>query len=189
MRGVMRGTLAGIGVLIIAFALALMVPVSETMWGKILYVRGSVNVTAEEREAGTSGFWKTWDRHNSFLQEEIEAWLIEIDTDSAWLGPTTVEDMATHFDAATGGGATMETRFLAHYLATRLNERAGLLSPSGEHDVSALDPRDYLELGDPQIATLEEIIAAIEAKHGTDPTKEQFEIMKDIADALNNMDV
>ena len=50
MRGVIRGSLAGVGVLIIAFALALMVPVSETMWGKILHVHGSVNVAAEEEE-------------------------------------------------------------------------------------------------------------------------------------------
>jgi hypothetical protein len=185
----MRGSLAGIAVLIIAFVLALMVPVSETMWGKILYVHGSVNVSEEEREAGTPGFWKNWDRHNTYSQEQIEGWLANIDDNSAWLGPTTVDDMATYFDAATGGDATMESRFLAHYLALRLNEHSGMLNPDGRHDVSALDPSDYLRLTDPQNASLEEIIAAIELKSGEGPSREEFAIMKDIADALNNMDV
>ncbi len=137
--------------------------------------------------SGTMGFWKNWDRHNTFTEAQIVGWLTQIDASSAWLGPTTVTGMEAVFDAALGKGATPRSRFLAQYLATRLNERAGILGAGDKHNVSGLDPGNYLGLGSPKSATTSEIVAAIETKFGTSPTDAQFTVMKDICDALNNL--
>jgi len=138
---------------------------------------------------GTIGFWKNWDSHNTFSETDIEIWLTEIDAASAWHGPTTVGGMDGVFAAAFGPSATPESRFLAHYLATRLNEHSGILDPADTHDVSGQDPGNYLNLADPSSATLSEIITAIESKHGTSPSNSQFNTMKIVCDALNKLDI
>jgi hypothetical protein len=138
---------------------------------------------------GTPGFWMNWDRHNTFSEGQIETWLTEIDASSAWHGPTTVEGMEDVFAAARGKRANGESGFLAQYLATRLNERSGILDAADVHDVTGEDPGNYLGLSDPTSATLTEIIAGIEAKYGTSPTKAGFNRMKDVCDALNNLDI
>lgn len=137
---------------------------------------------------GTPGFWKNWDSHNTFSQSEIEGWLTEIDAASLWHGPTTISGMEGVFAAALGQSATPYTRFLAHYLATRLNERSGILNPGDTHDVTGQDPANYLSLAIPSSATLSEIINAIESKHGTWPTDTEFNTMKIVCDAINNLD-
>ena len=138
---------------------------------------------------GTMGFWKNWDSHNTFSQGQIEGWLVEIDDTSAWLGPTTVGGMENVFAAALGKSATPQSRFLGHYLATRLNERSGILGPLDTHDVTGKDPGNYLGLANPTSATLSKIIAAIESKYGTPVSNTQFNIMKNVCDALNNLDI
>jgi len=138
---------------------------------------------------GTPGFWKNWDSHNTFSQSDIEFWLGEIDGTSDWHGPTTIGGMESVFAAALGQSATPETRFLAHYLATRLNEHSGILAPGDTHDVSGKDPGNYLNLANPSSATLAEIIAAIESKHGTGPSNTQFNTIKDVCDALNKLGI
>ncbi len=139
-----------------------------------------------EADPGTIGYWGNWDSHLTFSAEEIEGWLSEVDASSQWLGPVTLGGMDTVFEEGRGAGATLQSRFLAHYLATRLNERAGLLCSTSPHDVSDLDRDNYLGLADPQTATLGEIIGAIEAKAGTSPTRQQFNLMKTLCDELNN---
>lgn len=147
-----------------------------------------IEKTFAEAVQGTPGFWKNWDKHETFTQEQIESWLAEIDSASDWLGPTTVEGMEAVFDATKGKSSSLE-KFLAQYLALRLNSLAGLLCPGETHNVSAFDPDNYLGLADPTKATLSEIIAAVESKFGTGPTDKQFEIMKDVLDALNNLEI
>jgi len=139
------------------------------------------------RVTGTPGFWKNWDSHNTFTHTDIEIWLTQIDSDSDWHGPTTVGGMEDVFAAALGQSATPRTRFLAHYLATRLDERSGILDPGHTHDVSGKDPGNYLGLG--ASATLSEIITAIESKYDTSPSNYQFNTMKNVCDALNNLDI
>lgn len=136
---------------------------------------------------GTIGFWRNWDSHNTFSEEEIEGWLAEIDSASNWYGPTTVEGMVALMEAALGRGARAEEKFLAHCLATRLNERSGILEGADTYDVTGLDSKNYLALSDPTNASLTEIIAAIESKFGTSPKNSQFNIMKNVCDALNNL--
>lgn len=138
---------------------------------------------------GTIGFWKNWRCNKTFSQRQIEQWLTEIDATSGWLGPTTVSGMENVFSAALGQSATPKTRFLGHYLATRLNERSGILGPLDTHDVTGKDPGNYLGLANPTSATLSKIIAAIESKYGTPVSNTQFNIMKNVCDALNNLDI
>ena len=134
---------------------------------------------------GTIGFWKNWDSHDTFTRAEIKGWLTQIDASSAWLGPVTTSGMEAMFQAGLAESATAKSRFLAHYLATRLNERSGILAAADTHNVTSKDPHNYLGLARPTSATLAEIIAAIEAKFGTSPTRSQYNIMKEICDALN----
>jgi hypothetical protein len=136
---------------------------------------------------GTIGFWRNWDKHNTFGEAEIEGWLVEIDAASGWFGPTTVEGMVALMEDALGKGGRPYEKFLAHCLATRLNERSGILEGADAYDVTALDSKNYLGLADPSNATLTEIIAAIESKFGTSPKNSQFNIMKNVCDALNNL--
>ncbi len=147
---------------------------------------------AQWAPGGTMGFWKNWDRHNTFTEEEINGWLAAIDADSDWLvtdmdddGDIDVDDMVATIEGH-NKDATMEEKFLAQYLCTRLDIEAATIS-AGVHDISDYDPGDYLGLGGS--GTLAEIIAAIEGKYGTSPTSYQYGIMHNICDALNNVEI
>lgn len=64
---------------------------TETLW-----INGTVN-TRVSGSGEAPGFWKNWDSHNTYSEEEIEVWLASINGTSDWLGPTTVEDMVAAF--------------------------------------------------------------------------------------------
>lgn len=139
---------------------------------------------------GTPGYWQNWDQHYS--PEQVNEWLGNIDADSDWLvpdmdgnGTINTDDMDAIRDAATGKGSTMEDRFLSQYLSTRLNVEADRLDADASYDFSSYDPDGYLEL-DGQ-GTLLEIISAIEDKYDTSPNKDEFEIMKNVCCALNEL--
>jgi hypothetical protein len=149
----------------------------------------TIRKTFSEPTQATIGFWKSWDSHNTFTQEHIEAWLATIVATSDWLDVTTIDEMQALFAAGEGKGATAEGRFRAHYLAVRLNDRSSLLCSGEVHDVTQHDTDNYLGLADPENATLEEIITAIESKSTLVPTKQEFNTMKDICDALNNLEI
>jgi len=185
-RGI-KGNLPKLGVLCLALLLGMgSLAVGYAAWTDPLTIGGTVN-TGSWSSSGTPGFWKSWDSHNTYTQEEIEEWLENIDGDSGWLGGhiEDISDMVAVFDAGEGDGPTMPERFLRHYLATRLNVEAGRLSPGTFHLFGSYDSGDYLNMGGQ--GTLEFIIIAIEGKEGTSPTEAQFEIMKNICDALNNI--
>ena len=143
-----------------------------------------------EAEPGTIGFWKNWDSHNTFSEAAIDGWLYAISASSGWLADVnTITKMENVFKAAKGKAATPESRFAAQYLATRLNEQASILCAGELHDLSGEDPHNFLDLLDPKNASLSEIIIGIESKYSLWPTltKGQFNVMKDICDALNNL--
>ena len=83
----------------------------------------------------------------------------------------------------------MEEKFLAQYLATRLNMEADRLWPDGEHDITAIDEDNYLDVAHPASATLSEIVGAIEEKYAEEPTDKQFGIMKDVCETLNKLEI
>jgi hypothetical protein len=139
---------------------------------------------------GTIGFWKNWDSHNTYTQSEIEIWLATSDGASAWLGPTTTSDMESWLNVSKKD--PMEKQFLAHCRATRMDVESGRLGPGIPHDITGQDPLNYLGVPDPSSATLggtDGIISKIEGKFGTSPDDSEFEVMKDVCDALNNLEI
>jgi len=190
----MKGKLGKTGLLCLAVLLALVgVGVGLAHWQETLTIEGTVE-TGTWDVGGTPGFWKNWDSHNTYTETEILDFLRPIDGLSDWLVPDMdengiidINDMEAVF--AAGEGGTMEERFLRHYLATRLNERADRRYPDTVHGFGTYDPANYLALGGQ--GTLDEIIDAIEDKYPApdedSPTEGQFEIMKNICDGLNNL--
>ena len=199
----MKGKFGKIGILGLAVLLALVgVGAGLAHWQQTLTVETTVE-TGTWEVGGTPGFWGSWDSHNTYTWDQIRGWLLLIDNPSHWLVPDISEndtpdinDMEAVFVAGEGG--TMEAKFLAHYLATRLNVEAGTLFDDTVHDFSSCDPPtgDYL-YGYHALSgqgTLQEIIGAIEDNYpalpdGDPPTEGQFEIMKNICDALNNLEI
>lgn len=174
--------------------------ISYAAWTDTLTIDTTVNTGSWEQSGSAGGWWKhACCHHNSpYTEDEILDFLAAIDSASDWLvpdmdgdGEITTSDM--HAILTPGEGATMEQKFLRHYLATRLNVEAGRLFLDTFHLFSILDPPtiDYPDgyLGLEGEHTLEWIINAIEGKYGTSPTEAQFEIMKDICDALNNLTI
>lgn len=162
-----------------------MMGVGLAHWTDTLTIGGNVG-TGEWDEGGTIGFWKNWDNHNPYIftEEDIEGWLAGIS--SGWFVVTTVEEMGDIIDGGLGEGHTMKGHFLAHYLATRLDVASGRLNGTTVHNFSGIDPGDYLGLGG--YGTVLQIISAIESKVGPPwPNTNQYELMKDVCDALNNL--
>ena len=183
--------------------------VGYATWSENVTINQTATTTYWER-GGTYGFWKNWDRHETYNATQIEQWLVSINATSQWLVPDIagdgidIGDMEAVFASCVGSEQDPEYKwqahFLCHYLATRLNVEAGRLSTEPTRDFTGYDPDDYLGLG--QLGTLEEIIWGREDSMGTvipgtgiegkcpptpEPTDKQFELMKTICDALNNV--
>ena len=187
-----RNRFSRLGLLPIVLLLVLcLTGVGYGMWSDEVYIEGTIT-TGTWDVGGTIGFWKNWDNH--YNEAEIVPWLVTINSSSEWLGPTTVEGLDELFAAATGQCPPMKSKVLAHYMATRLDIASGRLDVGNTHDVTGWDEDNYLGLPNPALATLSEIIIAIEGKYPAEPedpeawpTTEQYETMKDICDALNNL--
>jgi hypothetical protein len=152
---------------------------------------------------GTIGFWKDWDKNKTYTRCHIENWLHTIScghswninqlSDSNWWnGPNTIAGMTSCINGASGG--TMQQKFLGQYLAQRLNLASGRQSWYASHNITSVSGYGYLlttngqtMIADRYHATAREIINSIESKYGKSPTNSQFEVMKNICDALNNV--
>jgi len=189
-----RSRFSRLGLLPIALLLALcLTGVGYGMWSDEVYIEGTIT-TGEWDCGGTVGYWMNWDNH--YTEAEMLPWLVAINSSSEWLGPTTVAGLDDLF-AATGQcpPPTMKSKFLAHYMATRLDIASGRLDTGNTHDITGIAGYAYLGLPNPALATLSEIIIAIEGKYPAEPedpeavwpTDNQYETMKDICDALNNL--
>jgi predicted ribosomally synthesized peptide with SipW-like signal peptide len=145
---------------------------------------------------GTRGFWGQWNKHKTYSQAEINGWLNNIDAASFWLVDNKdsdcdidTDDMDIILNKGVGPGSTDKSRFLAHYLAQRLDQESGRQLPATTHDVTGYDPGNYLCLANPLSASGAEIVAAIEGKYGTSPSNAQFVVMLNICSALNTLDI
>ncbi len=160
---------------------------------------------------GSHGWWKNWPNHLHLyphLEDDINFWLNEMNNPlSEWYSDWLMPNMDTYPDINVadmvllieqGEGPIAEHQFLMQYLPQRLNQMSGRQSPSSRHDVMSVPTYkkyyqdygyDYLVLLDPYDASGQEIIAAIETKYSTSPTDEEFGIMKDVCDALNNLSI
>ena len=194
----MKKGLGKLGLVCLALLLGL-----GAIGGGLAYFSDSVTLTAtftagEWELGGSPGFWKNWDKHNTYTESEILGFLAAIDASSQWLVPHNDEDDGIDIDDMEavlqgGKGGTMEQKFLAHYLATRLNMEADRLWPDGKHDITAIDEDDHLNPVNPTSATLSEIVNAIENKYTEEPedkpTDKQFGIIKDVCEALNKLEI
>ena len=177
--------------LVIALLMALCVTgIGYAAWMDTAPIDGTAE-TATWDVGGNMEFWRNW--HHHYDEAEVVAWLKHIDAGCQWLGPTTVQGLNDLFAAATGGCATTMTEFLGHYMATRLNIASGRLESGNTHNITGVAGHTYLGLSDPESATLSAIVIAIECKYPHDPeaawpTSQQYEIMKNICEAMNNLD-
>jgi len=172
--------------------------VGYAAWSDTLPIEGTIT-TGEWDDGGGIGFWKNWNKHNTYEQSQIEGWLQIIDGNSTWLGPTTAESMVVWLTWGDENSASnMTNKFLGHYLATKLNmetEPLPRLDPDREHDITIVDGYQYLGLDNPSSATVSEIVEAVEGKYPSksppqeEPTYDQFEVIKNICDALNNLEI
>jgi len=169
-----------------------------------------------ERE-GTIGLWRNWDKHNIYTQSAIDGWLGGIDSGSwpsgsSWLMtdqnvalgtgsyPATTTGMVALIKDSTGcKGSERQCsarKFLAQYLALRLDLASGRKSLSNSYSVAAFPAgaASYLGLVGPT-ATLGGVIAAIETKATTPtvttlvPTRAQLLLMMGVADYINNQGI
>jgi hypothetical protein len=107
-------------------------------------------------------------------------------------GPGTASATGTGIDGKT---LKAKAKFLSQYLALRLNAQSNRIPITSFHDTSGIDPGNYLDLpGGPDSFSLQAIIDAIETKHpisnsGTPPTADEYELMKDLAEAINVNDI
>ena len=82
--------LAVIGALIVLMLAVL--PVTSPKWSETLTITGIIEI-GEFDHGGTIGFWKNWDKHNTYTKAQINAWLVTtIDTNSEWLVPDIDKD-------------------------------------------------------------------------------------------------
>ena len=164
------------------------IAIVSAAWTDEVAISGSISTGTWDypEEGGSPGFWKNWNKHKTYTKAEIEGFLAATDSSSTWQGPTTTGGMEAVFQAAFGPGTTPERRFLAHYLCTRLNVESGRLASWGTHNVCTCDPENYLNLQSPWSATVDDIINAIEAKHGTSVATGQYNIMKDVCESLHH---
>ena len=193
----MKGKLGKIGLLGLVVLVALgAMGVGLARWQKAQTIEGTTTTGRWKEVGGSPGFWKNWDSHNTYTETEIFGFLTAVDANSLWLGGVkSISQMQavltpvvlTPAVLTAGEDKTMEAKFLRHYLATKLNVASGRLYPEIFHPFTSYDPDDYLGLGGQ--GTLQEIIYCIESKYGTSPTEDQFEIMKNICDALNNLEI
>lgn len=186
----MKGKFSKLGLVCLALLICLAgMGVGYAHWSETLTISGAVTTCVWDR-GGSPGFWKNWDSHNTYSEDQIDRWLVAIDSASAWLvvdmdgdGSIDTDDMKAIIVAGQGNNATAQ--FLRQYLATRLNVLAGRLLPTVQRDFD--DPTNYLDLGGH--GTLLKIIDCIESKYPDppkpEPTPAQFEIMKNICEALN----
>ncbi len=192
--------------MLVLFALTLVMGLASLdmafgLWSQSLNINVTLTTLSPEVLSGSVGFWKNWDKHNTYPQALIQAWLALIDNASLWLGPTTTADMESVLSGDSGDGdeerkvASAKAKFLSQYLALRLNAQSNRIPFTSFHDTSGIDLGNYLGLpGGPGSFSLQAIIDAIESKHpisnaGTPPTADQYELMKDLAEAINVNDI
>jgi hypothetical protein len=160
------------------------------------FIRG-----ARER-GGTPGFWGGCGAIKEYGKDNLVTWFREIVADSEWFTDVTITgnlyvDYNKMLGILQGGGwgySGAVKKFRAQYLATRLNTmpdppRLGLSTVHGITSIPGASSYFGYNTG-----TLQEIIETIESKAEGEiftapPSKDNILIMKDVCDALNNVDI
>lgn len=136
------------------------------------------------------GFWKNWDRHQTFAKADLDAWLADVGAASAWLMPdgyaadTTgmtrlIEDATKQCPKRFGHDACAQKKLEAHHLALRMSLRAGLLAADAG---VTLDDDAAAYLGLPTSTTAGAVADAIDATQDDAPDRRALLLMKDAAE-------
>lgn len=141
---------------------------------------------------GTPGFWRSPRAVTLYGQDNLETWFRQIVTSSAWFDSTLsgYSAMCDILKAPAGNSyEDMVAKFRSQYLATLLNTKTvpARLGLGTSHDISGINGAGAF-FGYPS-GTLTQIISTIEAKASETLNKGEVEIMKDVCDALNNLDI
>lgn len=162
-------------------------------------------------QEGTIGFWRNWNRHNTYSQGDINGWMSTINTASAWLindwksqlgiintydiDTTGLVNLIKNSTSCRGNQRSCSAlKFKAQYLALRLNVASGRKSLAHIYNVSSLPSgaASYLGLSGPT-TSLGNIITAIEGKAIgvtiTNPTRNQLLLMMGVCDFINNQGI
>lgn len=173
-----------------------MTGIGYAAWTDQVHIEGTVT-TGQWETGGCVSFWQAWRTH--YAEDEMVDWLTDINSASKWLGPTTLRELDRMFALASRSDATPRDRFLGHYMATYLNIVSGRLQVASTHDISGIDGYQYLGLPSPPLPSLSQIVIAIEHKFPqrhdepialscSGPTSGEFEVLRSICDAINNME-
>lgn len=150
---------------------------------------------SHREQEGTIGFWKNWNKHKTYTQAQINGWLGVINTASGWVlaeagysvNTTGMVNLISDSNSCSGSQRSCaKKKFLAQYLVTRLNVESGRKLLTYSYSLNS-SQRSYLGLTNPD--ALSDIISAFESKlpdNGTNPTRAQFLLMKDLCDTINN---
>lgn len=169
--------------------------------------QSGVNVTGKNfgnlnEHTGGIGFWRNWNRHNTYTETQINGWLATLDADSAWLmteagyGLTASEVTRLVNDATKScdnkGDKTLcaKRKFLAQYMAVRLNILSGRKGMNSFYDLTAFPTAmSYLGISPVDHVLMSTFVTQVEAKAATNPNRQQFLQMMEVADHINNQGI
>lgn len=152
--------------------------------------------------AGPIGFWKDWQNYGVYSETEINAWLGALNSSSSWLMSeqgysadtngmeSLINDATKDCNMKTGKLLCAKRKFLAQYMALRLNVLAGRKHLTGVYDLSSFgEAMSYLEISPTNSVTLSTLFSKIESKVSSAPTRGEYLLMSDACNYINNFGV
>jgi len=132
----------------------------------------------------TIGFWKNWDKH--YMPELMTTFIENVKNASGLFNDLTIENIESFFKITRH--STMEEKGRAQLLASWLNVVSAQLGVDVQVDLTSIFGWETVIADDDGILTVDELLRQIDNYYTNDATltKEQWEKIKDILDALNN---
>jgi ABC-type transport system substrate-binding protein len=132
----------------------------------------------------TIGYWKNWDKH--YTPELVQTLIDKVKSASELFDELTIDNIGTYFKI--NRQSTMETKAQAQLLASWLNIVSAQLRIDIQVDITSISGWETVITDDDGILTVDVLLNQIDKCYVTDAdlTKEQWETIKDILDALNN---
>jgi len=132
----------------------------------------------------TIGYWKNWDNH--YTREMMETFVAHVKSASGLFSDLTVDDVKSYLKMGRFG---MERKGQTQLLASWLNVVSAQLGVDVQVDLSPIEGwEQVITIPDGSVLTVDELLRQIDNLYLDDAvlSKEQWEIVKDILDALNN---
>ncbi|KKR80506.1 MAG: hypothetical protein UU73_C0002G0064 [Candidatus Daviesbacteria bacterium GW2011_GWA1_41_61] len=147
---------------------------------------------------GTIGFWRNWNKHQIYLQSDINSWLEAID-DTSWFtpfAPLTTTKMVQIIDDATKNCNNSKksgdqlrcakNKFSAQYLVTQLNVKSGRKNLAKSYNLSfSLQSI----LGGGSVQTLGQLFSRTDSKAPALVNRQQYLDLASLYDVINNQGI